>query len=228
MIADQPTLLQACGVTRRTADRVLLNNVSMEIRGGDRVAIVGPTGSGKTLLLRALALLDPLEGGLVRWRGEEVRRRDVPEFRSRVVYLHQRPVLAEGIVEENLKRPFSLRVHCQRRFDLDVHRAWLASLDLDERFLSKQQRELSGGESQIIALLRAIQLEPEILLLDEPTSALDSRSSQVIERLVDNWRSEQPERRAAVWVTHDHQQAHRVADRIQEMNSGFLKTRRST
>lgn len=226
-IPNRPVLLQARGLERRSADRLLLDDVSMEIRGSDRFAIVGPAGSGKTLLLRALALLDPLEGGHVRWYGEEVHREDVPRFRSRVIYLNQRPVLTEGTVEESLKQPFSLHVHRERRFDPDLHRVRLASLDRDESFLGKQQRDLSGGESQIVALLRVMQLDPEVLLLDEPTSALDSHSSQVVERLVAAWLDEQPDRRATVWVTHDHQQAHRVADCVLEMNNGFLQSNRS-
>lgn len=222
-IRYRPVLLQACGLERRAADRLLLNDVSIELHGGDRTAVVGPTGSGKTLLLRALALLDPLEGGQVRWHGDEVRREDVPRFRSRVIYLHQRPVLAEGTVEENLEQPFSLRVHRERRFDPDIQRVRLASLDRDESFLRKQQRDLSGGESQIVALLRAMQLDPEVLLLDEPTSALDYQSSQAVERLVASWLGEQPNQHATVWVTHDHQQAHRIAGRLLEMNSGILR-----
>ena len=220
--AKQSPLLQACEVRRRSGDRLLLDGVSLGVRGGDRVAIVGPTGSGKTLLLRALALLDPLDGGHVLRHGAEVRQHDMPGFRSRVIYLHQRPALVEGTVEQNLKQPFSLRVHSQRKFDLDVHRGWLALLNRDESFLRKQQRDLSGGESQIVALLRALQLEPEVLLLDEPTSALDSHSSRAVERLLDDWLAQQTERRATVWVTHDHPQAERVAGRILEMSAGRL------
>ncbi|MBW3543442.1 MAG: ATP-binding cassette domain-containing protein [Planctomycetes bacterium] len=223
-----PFLLQACGLVRRAADRVLLQAVSLDVRGGDRIAIAGPTGSGKTLLLRALALLDPLQGGQVRWHGDDVRHDDVPKFRSRVIYLHQRPVLAEGTVEENLRQPFSFRVHRERRFDPALHRERLASLGRDASFLRKLQRDLSGGESQIVALLRAMQLDPEVLLLDEPTSALDSHSSQAVERLVDSWFSEQPERLAVIWVTHDRQQAHRVANCVLEMNGGSLQSSRST
>lgn len=226
--ANQVPLLQACAVLRRSGERVLLDKVSMEIRWGERIVIVGPTGSGKTLLLRALALLDPLEGGDVFWHGEKVRHQDVPAYRSRVVYLHQRPALVEGTVEDNLKQPFSLRVHSQRKLDINSHRACLASLDRDHSFMRKQQRDLSGGESQIVALLRAMQLEPELLLLDEPTSALDAQTTTAIERLIETWLDQQPDRRATVWVTHDQQQALRVADRVLELNAGRLRPRRPT
>lgn len=229
--ADAPPsaiLVEACGLQRRAANHVLLDDVSIEIRGGDRIAIVGPTGSGKTLLLRAMALLDSVDAGHVRWHGGEVRRDDVPAFRSHVTYLHQRPVLAEGTVEENLRQPFSLRVHRERQFDLDVHRARLATLERDESFFRKQQEDLSGGEAQIVALLRAMQLDSEVLLLDEPTSALDAHSAHAVERLVDAWLSEQSDRRATVWVTHDRRQARRIAFCVLEMNHGSLQSSRST
>lgn len=226
--ANNSTLLQACAVSRRCGEAVLLNEVNLQVREGDRIAIVGPTGSGKTLLLRALALLDPLQGGHILWRGEEIRRQGVPCYRSRVNYLHQRPALGEGTVEEILKQPFALQMHSHRKFNLDVHREWLASLGRDMTFLRKQQRDLSGGESQIVALLRALQLEPEVLLLDEPTSALDSNSSREIERLLEEWQGQQEDRRAVVWVTHDQQQAQRVAEHITEMNAGCLQPRRPT
>jgi len=221
-------LLQACRLRRLADDRRLLDDVSLEAGCGDRVAVVGPTGSGKTLLLRAMALLDPLDAGHILWNGSKVRRDDVPHFRSRIIYLQQRPALAEGTVEENLRQPFSLRVHRERRYDPDVHRARLASLGRDESFLGKQQRDLSGGEAQIVALLRAMQLDPEVLLLDEPTSALDSHASHAIEQIVADWFNEVPGRRATVWVTHDHEQAHRVATRVLEMGNGVLRRRRPT
>lgn len=225
---NQRPLLQAYNLRRRSGEQVLLDRVSIEIRQGERIAIVGPTASGKTLLLRALALLDPLNGGDVFWHGETVRRHDVPRYRSRVIYLHQRPALLEGTVEENLKFPFSLRIHSHRKFEIDAHRGWLASLNRDDSFLRKQQRDLSGGESQIVALLRAMQLEPEILLLDEPTSAIDAEATTAIERLIDQWLRQQPDQRATVWVTHDQQQAGRVAHHVLEMNTGALSPRRPT
>lgn len=109
-----PQLLAAVGIHRRDADRILLQDLSVAIRGGDRIAIVGPTGSGKTLLLRSLAMLDPVDAGEIRWQEQTVSGNQIPQFRCRVIYLHQRPALVEGSVEDNLRQPFSLRVHCRK------------------------------------------------------------------------------------------------------------------
>jgi putative ABC transport system ATP-binding protein len=221
-MSSRPLLLQTCNLGRRADGRWLLGDVSIEIRGGDRLAVVGATGSGKTLLLRALAMLDPTDAGKILWHGCEIRGNEVPTFRSRMTYLHQRPATFEGTVEDNLKQPFALRVHRDKPFNRAAVLSRLASLNRDDAFLSKPARDLSGGESQIMALLRAIQLDPEVLLLDEPTSALDSQAAQTVERLVENWLHEQSEQRAAVWVTHDRQQASRIGSRVLEMSDGSL------
>jgi putative ABC transport system ATP-binding protein len=200
----------------------LLHNVRVVIRPGDRVAIVGPTGAGKTLLLRALALLDPLDEGLVIWNGQAVQGEAVPPYRSAVVYLHQRPTLFEGTVEANLRHPFSLRVHRNRRFDRDRIVGVLERLGRELSFLEKAHRDLSGGEGQIVTLLRALQLDPTILLLDEPTASLDGHAAQAIEHLIDGWFAERPGERALIWISHDREQARRVADRTFQMHSGRI------
>lgn len=218
---DRP-LLQATGLRRLANERALLDDVSLIIQGGDRIAIVGPTGSGKTLLLRSLAKLDPLDAGEIRWCGKLVWGNNMPEFRSRVIYLHQRPALLEGTVEDNLRQPFSLRIHKDKRFSRARIVELLESLGRDESFLSKQQRDLSGGESQLTALLRAIQLDPNLLLLDEPTAALDAGTTEVVEALVASWLKEQSTARATVWVTHDRQQARCVAKSVLQIREGGL------
>lgn len=220
--AAHPLLLQASGLERRIGDRVLLNDVCLAIHGGDRIAIVGPTGSGKTLLLRSLAMLDPVSAGGMRRHGTPVQGNEVSEFRSRVIYLHQRPALIEGTVEDNLRQPFSLRVHHNKHFNRGRIVDLLESLGHGEPFLSKQQRDLSGGEGQLTALLRAIQLDPDVLLLDEPTAALDGKSTGMVEALVSNWLAERPGLRATVWVTHDHNQARRVSSKLLPIREGRL------
>ena len=220
--SDRPAMLHAMGLCRRAGERVLLDNVSVAARCGDRIAIVGPTGSGKTLLLRSLAMLDPLEAGEIRWEGRALRGNGIPKFRSQVIYLHQRPALIEGTVEHNLRQPFTLRIHQSKSFSRIRILDLLVSLGRDESFLMKQQRDLSGGESQLTAMLRAIQLDPNILLLDEPTAALDSEATDMVETLVGRWLDEQPTARATVWVTHNHDQSRRVSTEVLQIREGRL------
>lgn len=218
------TLLEARRLGRRPADAWLLKDVSLSIAAGQRVALVGPSGSGKSLLLRSLALLDPIEEGEILWRGRSVADGEAPAFRSRVIYLHQRPALAEGSVEENLRQVFELRVHRGRRYDRDRVVERLQSLGRGESFLKKNAAELSGGEAQLTALLRAIQLEPTVLLLDEPTAALDAEAARLIEDLVAAWLAGDRQQRAYVWVTHESEQARRVGETVLGIRDGVLES----
>jgi putative ABC transport system ATP-binding protein len=218
-------LLEARGIGRRLpgGQGWLLQDIWLEVRAGERWALVGPSGSGKTLLLRSLALLDPLDAGDIFWQGQSVSAPAIPDFRRQVIYLHQRPALFEGTVEDNLRQPFALGANRDRRFDRERVLERLADLGRDAFFLARVQRDLSGGEAQMVALLRAIQLDPAILLLDEPTAALDPESARAIESLVRHWLEEAPEKRALVWISHDLAQAGRVADRQLVMRHGRLE-----
>lgn len=221
-------LLEARSIGRRAGGGIhggkaswLLRDLSLELSVGDRVAVVGPSGAGKTLLLRALALLDPVEEGEILWQGDPVADDAVPSFRRRVIYLHQRPALVEGTVEANLRRPFSF-ASADRNYDPEGVRSLLASLGRDETFLGKQTTELSGGEGQIVAFLRALQLGPRVLLLDEPTAALDRDAVAALERLVQGWCEEDSRGRAFIWVSHDAEQASRMTQRALRLAAGRL------
>jgi putative ABC transport system ATP-binding protein len=200
----------------------LLTDVALEIRGGERIALCGPSGSGKTLLLRALALLDPLTTGSVCWNGNLVHGGRVPAYRAQVAYLQQQPALKEESVEWLLRQPFAWKIHADKYFSKERLKKWLALLGRRSSFLEKRSVDLSGGEKQIVALLRIIQLDPQVLLLDEPTSALDVDSATAVETLVAGWLAESQAQRAMLWVSHNASQARRVADRQLLMQEGQL------
>ena len=217
-------MLQARAIERRAGGHHLLDRLSVEIGGGERIALSGPSGAGKTVLLRALALLDPLDGGEVRLDGQPVEPAGVPAYRCRVGYLHQTPALAAGTVEANLRLPFSLAAHRHREFDRALAIELLGQLGKDEGFLRRRRGELSGGEAQIAALVRLLQLAPEILLLDEPTAALDPESAELARRLLREWQQVDAGGRSYLWVTHDAALAGRVANRYLRLVDGRLQS----
>ncbi len=214
-------LLEARGLARKMpGGGFLLDDVNLTIFPNERVAIVGPSGAGKTLILRALALLDKSDAGEILWRGGPVTCAETPRFRAQVMYVNQRPALFEGTVEDNLRLPLTLSVHRERRFDRDRIGHLLEQFGRGAEFLRKRDRDLSGGEGQIVALVRALQLEPTVLLLDEPTSALDPPTVLIAERLVDEWRIGD---RSVVWVSHNVEQTPRVASRMIFVDRGRVE-----
>jgi putative ABC transport system ATP-binding protein len=222
--ADPPAI-EVSGIGRRNpkGEGWLIRDVSFALHTGDRLAVLGPSGAGKTVLLRALAMLDPLDAGSIHWRGHAVAGSAVPSYRKQVIYLHQRPALLDGTVDDNLRHPFTLRNHQEKQFDQERVLELLAYLGRGETFLEKSSRDLSGGEAQIVALLRAVQLDPVALLVDEPTASLDQSTARAIEAILERWLAAGHGGRALVWVSHDLEQAHRVTGRRLYLRAGRLE-----
>jgi len=223
--AEGAALVEAHQVARRDAQRGqwLLHPTDFALHAGERAVLTGPSGSGKSVFLRALALLDPLDGGELRWHGEPVTRARIVHYRRHIAYLRQRPALLDGSVEDNLRYPYTLAAYRDERFDAARASALFAAAGRGSDFLARNTSELSGGEAQIVALVRVLQLDPEALLLDEPTASLDPESARAVEALVAGWFDQARSARATVWVSHDPAQASRVGARHLTMRAGVLE-----
>ncbi len=174
-----------------------------ELQSGEIVALRGASGSGKSLMLRALADLDPAEGA-VSLEGTPREAIPAPEWRRRVAY-----VPAEsGWWADRVRDHFATGAE-----DL------VTALGLDPAALDWEVARLSSGERQRLAIARALVLAPRVWLLDEPTGALDADSAGRVEALLRDGRG----RGAAILiVTHDAEQARRLADRTLHMAEGRL------
>lgn len=203
-----------------TGQTTLLAPTDFALQAGERVVIVGASGSGKSLFLRTLALLDPPDSGEVLWMGIPVTAPRIPAYRADVCYLAQRPTMVDSTVRDNLALPFSLKSLRPRQFDPQVAISLLEQAGKPASFLDKSAADLSGGEAQIVALIRVLQLAPQVILFDEPTAALDPQSAAAVERLVLGWSAED---RALAWVTHDPEQARRIGNRLLTMQQGVLQ-----
>jgi putative ABC transport system ATP-binding protein len=217
-------MLRAIELTRQDSARgiTLLHPTRFTLAAGDRAVISGPSGSGKSVFLRALALLDPVDNGTIEWRGQPIARADIPSYRRRVAYIAQRPATLDGSVEDNLRYPFSLKVYRDVHFDRERVVALANRAGREASFLDKRASDLSGGEAQIAALIRVLQVDPDILLLDEPTASLDPASALEIEALVSAWFADGRGTRASIWISHDPAQAQRVGERQLVMTAGVL------
>lgn len=194
------------------AARTLWQDVAFVLKAGSSLAVTGASGSGKTLLLRTLAGLRPTDHGAIRCKGKPLDDWWMPEYRAHIVYLAQRAALPDGSVRAALAAPFALHVHHRQQFDAAFALRCLDALGLPPAFLDQAADDLSGGELQIAALIRALLVEPSVLLLDEPTAALDPERTRRVEALLDTWLRGAPQR-ACIWVSHDAAQVNRVSQR---------------
>ena len=135
-------------------------DLNLQVWPGERVAVRGPSGCGKTQLLRTIARLDPLCSGELRLQGQRSDRWPSPAWRAAVLYVAQQTPLVEGNVETNLLWPLRFRVHRRHLANLHDLPDWLQQLGRDSTFLKQPAHHLSGGERQLLALLRALLLEP--------------------------------------------------------------------
>lgn len=211
-MAQSSSLLSIQDLDRQVSQRWLWRGVSFALQPGDCVGLVGASGSGKTLLLRSLVALDPIDKHKIRFDNRPLSQWSMPAYRTQVIYLPQRPALFEGTVETNLKQIFRFVTNRDSVYSRKPIEEYLSFLGRSNEFLQLSALQLSGGESQILALLRALQLQPRVLLLDEPTASLDAQTTLKIEALLAHWIQSQPQR-ALLWTSHNQAQIERVTQR---------------
>jgi putative ABC transport system ATP-binding protein len=163
----------------------ILNDVSFTVERGQSLTLVGPSGSGKSSLLRCLNRLEEPTAGSVRFEGRDVQSLDPRRLRRGAALVMQSPVLFEGTVRDNLLlRPAGTGG--------DFSEARLArtlgEVGLDEQLLGREATTLSGGEKQRVTIARALLGDPRVLLLDEPTSALDPPNAALVVETVSRLR----------------------------------------
>ncbi|MBD3880973.1 ATP-binding cassette domain-containing protein [Phormidium tenue FACHB-886] len=184
-------LLRLDQVGLQAAAYWLLQEISFAGEAGDRLALVGASGAGKTSLLRLLNRLNETTQGQILLEGQEIHQVPVLQLRQQVVLVGQESKLLGMTVQEALVYPLKLRnlpeftIQTRQQF-------WMERLHLPQDWLNRTEVQLSVGQRQWVAIARALMTQPKILLMDEPTSALDAgRSHHLVSILAELTESQQ-------------------------------------
>jgi phospholipid/cholesterol/gamma-HCH transport system ATP-binding protein len=218
-------MIQLRGVRKRFGQQVVLDGVDFDVMEGETVALLGPSGTGKSVLLKhIIGLIRPDEGRVVVDDKEvtRLRRHDLAELRSRIGYVFQNGALFDSMnVLENVR----LGITDEARYrDLDYSRErvleTLRLVNLAPETVEKYPAQLSGGMRKRVGIARAIAGSPKYILYDEPTSGLDPVNADVIDQLVKRLDNELGV--TSVMVTHDVRGAFRVANRLALLTGGRI------
>ena len=199
--------------------RDALTIASLDIQRGETLAIVGPNGAGKSTLLLMLAhLLKPVNGN-VNYDGKPLEEWNDLEYRRKIAFVFQDPLLMDMSVEENVA--LGLKFRGVDKLESQARSAkWMKAMGVDS--LSKRRAgQLSGGEAQRVSLARAFVLDPELLLMDEPFSAVDPQTRAQLLQDLSSLLSH--EHRTTIIVTHNLKEAAQMGHRVAVIINGTLK-----
>ena len=219
-------MIQLRGVRKRFGAQVVLDGVDFDVQEGETVALLGPSGTGKSVLLKhIIGLIRPDAGSIIVDDKDVIRlkRDQLAELRSHIGYVFQNGALFDSMdVEENIRlgitdeEKYSDMAYVRERV-----RQCLGLVNLQpDLVLHKFPAELSGGMRKRVGIARAIAGQPKYLLYDEPTSGLDPVNADIIDALVERLAAELGV--TGVMVTHDVRGAFRVANRIALLTGGQI------
>ena len=205
---SEEAILRLLGVTHLYGGICVLKVDKLDILAGEILSVVGPTGAGKSTFLRLLSGLEPPFSGEIIVFGQrpECRTPQLAQQRQ-ITMVFQHPLLLTGSVRYNVEYGLRLRERANGRQAADRMLERLGLLS----FASRSVHTLSGGRRQLVALARALVVEPLILLLDEPTANLDPASAALVESVITG--ENQNRGMTVIWATHHLFQARRVARR---------------
>jgi phospholipid/cholesterol/gamma-HCH transport system ATP-binding protein len=202
--------------------QIVLNGVSLTVSRGETLAVLGRSGTGKSVLLRLIIGLENPDSGSVRIHGQDIAGLALDrlgEIRMKMGFLFQHAALYDSLtVEQNVAFPLDHHKKEMSKSEQDDRvKKLLAEVGMEGDF-NKMPSDISGGMQKRVGLARALALEPDILLLDEPTAGLDPISAGEIDDLVLKLQAEH--HMASIVVTHDLHSAKTIADRLALLNEG--------
>jgi sulfate transport system ATP-binding protein len=205
-------------VNKNFGDFVALDDVTVTLPTGQLTALLGPSGGGKSTLLRIIAGLERADTGTIEIEGVDATR-TAPQKRNVGFVFQHYAVFKHMTVAKNVA--FGLEIRKKRRAEINDRVDELLKLVHLSQFAHRMPSQLSGGQRQRMALARALAIQPKVLLLDEPFGALDAKVRKELREWLRRLHDEVPV--TTVFVTHDQEEAMEVADEIVVINNGRIE-----
>jgi phospholipid/cholesterol/gamma-HCH transport system ATP-binding protein len=219
---DSPVIVT--GLRKSFGKQTVLDGIDLRVERGETVAVLGRSGTGKSVLLKLLIGLEKPDAGSIQILGQEIN--GIPmdalnEIRKKMGFLFQQSALYDSLsVAENVEFPLSRHSKLSESERKQKARQLLQSVGL-ERDLGKMPSEISGGMQKRVALARAIALDPEVVLFDEPTTGLDPITASEIADLIIKLREER--QITSIVVTHDMHAARKFSDSMLMLKDGTIR-----
>lgn len=214
-------MLQVKNVTKYYRDGTkavpIFKHLTARLAEGNFTAVAGPSGVGKSTLLRIINKLEPIDSGSLTLFGKGDDEYSVREWRQLIGFAFQQSIMLEGTVKDNVMA--GPRLHNLPFTDEQCVRL-MREVELEENLLHKQAKALSGGQQQRVSLIRALALKPKLLLLDEVTASLDDSNKRTVEQCL--LKRNREENLTVLWVTHDMGQLKRVAQNCWFVSEGTV------
>ena len=204
-------------LTLKRGGATVLSDVSLDVPEGELLVVIGPSGSGKSSLLRCINRLNDIDAGAIHLDGGSIYDLPVTELRRKVGMMFQKTAAFEGSVADNIS--FGARLQGETLARAEVL-ALMAQVSLEAELADKPASDLSGGQEQRLAIARALALNPSLLLLDEPTSSLDPIATGRVEDSLLQLRQQND--LTMIWVSHSIEQARRIGSRVLLLDGGRI------
>lgn len=188
-------------VSFKVNQQQILKDISFSVQVGDIITVTGPSGGGKSTLLKIMGHLLSPTSGIIQYNGKDINEYKPTEYRKEVSYFFQNAVLFDETVRDNLAFPADIR---EDTFNEDQAIRGLETVQLSDTYLDKPIKELSGGEKQRVALIRNLMYPPKVLLMDEVTSSLDAENREIVLSFIRQLNEE--ENVTILWITHNQEE----------------------
>jgi phospholipid/cholesterol/gamma-HCH transport system ATP-binding protein len=218
---DKPIVVKA--LRKSFGEQTVLNGIDLTVAPGENLAVLGRSGTGKSVLLKLIIGLQQPDSGSICIHGQEIAGLSMDqlnEIRKKIGFLFQQAALYDSLtVEENVAFPLDRHLKISAAERKERVRELLSNVGMDHD-LEKLPSEISGGMQKRVGLARALALEPDILLFDEPTAGLDPITAAEIDKLIVELKKRR--KMTSVVVTHDIRGAKSFSDRLALMDQGNI------